>query len=217
MARRRALHAASGQALEMLYAARLEEAYARLAYHYARTDNGAKAVAYLTRVGEKAARQSAHVEAISHLLQALELLQTLPATPERSQQELTLHIALGASLIATKGYAAAEVEQTYARARQLCRHLDGPHQLFPALHGLRNYYQVRAEYQTSRALDEQLLTLAQQAQDSACFWWHTAPWGRRCSSWAQQPRRTCTWHSGWCSTIPSDTAPLRSSMGRTLA
>jgi predicted ATPase len=95
------------------------------------------------------------------------LLQTLPATPERGQQELMLHIALGASLIATTGYAAPEVEQTYARARQLCHHLADPHQLFPALHGLRNYYQVRAEYQTSRTLGEQLLTLAQQAQDSA--------------------------------------------------
>jgi len=165
--RRQALHAAAGQALEMLYAPRLEEAYERLAYHYARTGNVGKAVAYLTLVAKKAARYSAHVEAISHLTQALELLQTLPATPERSQQELTLHIALGASLIATKGYAAPEVEQTYARARQLCHHLDDPHQLYPALHGLRNYYQVRADYQTSHTLGEQLLTLAQQAQDAA--------------------------------------------------
>jgi predicted ATPase len=139
----------------------------RLAYHYARTDNVGKAVAYLSRVAEKAARHSAHVEAVSHLTEALKLLQTQPATPERSQQELTLHIALGASLIATKGYAAPEVEQTYARARQFCDHLDDPRQLFPALHGLRNYYQVRAEYQTSRALGEQLLTLAGQAQDPA--------------------------------------------------
>ena len=114
--RRQALHAAAGQALETLYAPRLEDAYERLAYHYARTDNVAKAVAYLTRVAEKAARNSAHVEAITHLTQGLELLKTLPATPERSQQELPLHIALGASLIATKGYAAPEVEQTYARA-----------------------------------------------------------------------------------------------------
>jgi predicted ATPase len=153
--------------LETLYAPRLEEAYERLAYHYARTDNVGKAVAYLTCVGEKAARHSAHVEAISHVTQALDLLQTLPSTPERSQQELTLHIALGVSLVATKGYAAPEVEQTYARARQLCDHLDDPHQLFPALHGLRNYYQVRAETRTGYALGEQLLTLAGQTQDSA--------------------------------------------------
>ena len=165
--RRQALHAAAGQALETLYAQRLEDAYERLAYHYARTDNVAKAVAYLTRVAEKAARHSAHVEAISHLTQALELLQRLPATPERNQQELSLHIALGASLIATKGYAAPEVAQTYTRARQLCQHLEDPQQLFPVLRGLWSYYFVRAELQTAHALGEQLLALAQQAQDPA--------------------------------------------------
>jgi len=161
------LHTAAGQALETLYAPRLEDAYDRLAYHFARTDNVAKAVTYLTCVAEKAARHSAHVEAISHLTQALELLQTLPATPERNQQELTLHIALGASLIATKGYAAPEVQQTYARARQLYHHLEDPQQLFPVLRGLWGYYFVRAELQTAHTLGEQLLALAQQAQDPA--------------------------------------------------
>ena len=121
--------ASAGQVLETLYALRLDDAYERLAYHYARTDNVAKAVVYLTHVGEKAARHSAHVEAITHFIKGLELLQTLPATPERSQQELRLHIALGASLIATKGYAAPEVAQIYTRARQLCQHLEDPQQL----------------------------------------------------------------------------------------
>jgi predicted ATPase len=92
--RRQALHAAAGQALT-LYVQRLEDAYDRLAYHYASTDNATKAVVYLTRVAEKAARNSAHVEAITHLTRGLELPQTLPATSERSQQELSLHIALG--------------------------------------------------------------------------------------------------------------------------
>ena len=80
---------------------------------------------------------------------------------------MDLHIALGASLIATKGYAAPEVEQTYLRARQLCAHLDDPHQLFSVLRGLWNYYLVCAELQTAHALGEQLLALAQQAQDTA--------------------------------------------------
>src|SRR5262249_13413866 len=73
----------------------------------------------------------------------------------------------GASLIATKGYAAPEVEQTYTRARQCCEHLEAPHQLFPILRGLWIYYVARAELQTAHALGEQLLTLAQQVQDPA--------------------------------------------------
>ena len=76
-------------------------------------------------------------------------------------------IALGASLNATKGIAAPEVEQTYHRAQHLCQFLDDPHQLFPVLRGLWNYYQVRPELQTAHTLSTQLLILAQQVQDSA--------------------------------------------------
>jgi class 3 adenylate cyclase/tetratricopeptide (TPR) repeat protein len=77
--RRHVLHAAAGQVLEELYAARLEEAYDRLAYHYARTDHAAKAVAYLTLVAEKAARRYAHTEAVVSLEEALEHAARLPA------------------------------------------------------------------------------------------------------------------------------------------
>jgi predicted ATPase len=166
-AQRVRLHRRIGARLEAGHGAQAGDMAAELAMHFERGLDSQRAVQYLWHAGQRSMERSAHVEAVAHLTKGLELLKTLPATPERNQQELTLHIALGASLIATKGYAAPEVEQTYARARQLCHHLDDPHQLFPALHGLRNYYQVRAEYQTSRALGEQLLSLAQQAQDPA--------------------------------------------------
>jgi predicted ATPase len=107
------------------------------------------------------------VEAISHLRIGLALLQTLPETPERVEREVDMHIALGASLIATKGYAAPEVGEIYTSARQLCEHLEDPYQLFPVVRGLWNYYLVRAELQTAHELGEQLLTLAQQVQDAA--------------------------------------------------
>jgi len=78
-----------------------------------------------------------------------------------------LLIALGASLLATKGFAAPEVGETYTRAQQLCQHLAEPRQLFLVLRGLYVYYFARAEYQTAHALGEQLLTLAQQVHDAA--------------------------------------------------
>jgi predicted ATPase len=106
------------------------------------------------------------VEAISHLTTGLELLKTLPETAERTQQELPLHIALGASLLAVKGYAASEVQQTYLRAQHLCENLEDPQRLFPVLRGLWSYYHVRTELPTAHALGEQLLTLAQQVQDA---------------------------------------------------
>src|SRR5262249_16885791 len=108
-----------------------------------------KAVPYWYQAGQSAIQRSAHVEAIAHLRQGLALLQTLPETPERTRREVDMLIALGASLLAVKGYATGEVRETYTSAQQLCQHLDDPRQLFPVLRGLHMYYHVRAELQTA--------------------------------------------------------------------
>src|SRR5262249_28240291 len=101
------------------------------------------------------------------LTKGVELLTTLPETRERVQRKVDMLSALGAALIATKGQGAPEVERTYSRARHLCQYLDDSQRLFPVLRGLWHYYHVRAELQTAHALGEQLLTLAQQVQDTA--------------------------------------------------
>ena len=137
-----------------------------LAHHYTEANLTKQGVHYWYTAGQRASERSAHVEAIAHLRQGLALLQTLPETPQRLQREVDMHIALGASLRVTKGFAAPEVGAIYTSARQLCEHLEDPHQRFPVLRGLWNYYLVRAELQTAHALGEQLLSLAQQAQDS---------------------------------------------------
>jgi class 3 adenylate cyclase/predicted ATPase len=136
-----------------------------LAHHYTEAGLTEQAVAYWYKAGQRASERSAHVEAIAHLRQGLGLLKTLPESPQHTQQELLLHIALGASLLAVKGFAASEVGETYTRARQLCEHLDNPQQLFPVVRGLWSYYLVRAELQTAHALGEQLLDFAQQVRD----------------------------------------------------
>jgi predicted ATPase len=91
----------------------------------------------------------------------------LPETRQRLQREVNMDITLGASLLATKGYAAPEVGETYTSTQQLCQHLEDPYQLFPVLRGLWSYYLVRAELLTAHALGKQLLALAQQVQDAA--------------------------------------------------
>ena len=164
--RRQRLHAVAGRALERLYPDWLVERSEELARHYTEAGLNEQAVSYWHKAGQRAAMErSAHVEALAHLRQGLELLKTLPETSERTQREVDMLIALGASLLAVKGYAAAEVGETYTYARQLCEHLNDPHQVFPVLRGLWNYYHARAELLTAHALSEQLLTLAQQVQD----------------------------------------------------
>jgi predicted ATPase len=76
-------------------------------------------------------------------------------------------MALGRALIATRGYAAAEVGVTYTRARALCQQGVQSPQLFPVLFGLWQFYVLQGELQLARELGEQLLALARHLQDSA--------------------------------------------------
>jgi TOMM system kinase/cyclase fusion protein len=164
---RQQYHQRIAQMLEAQFPETAETQPELLAHHFTEAGLTEKAVHYWYHAGQRASERSAHAEAISHLTKGLALLQTLPETPDRVQREVDMLITLGASLLATKGYAAPEVEQTYLRARHLCEHLDDSHQVFPVMRGLWNYYFVHTELQTANALGEQLLALAQQAQDSA--------------------------------------------------
>ena len=88
------LHAAAGRAFEHLYADRLEDAYDRLAYHYARTDEHDKAFTYLVRFAENAARKYAHEDALSALREALRHLDGVPAQDrDRAWLETALRLA----------------------------------------------------------------------------------------------------------------------------
>jgi len=160
-------HLRIAQVLEAQFPETAEAQPELLAHHCTEAGLIEQAVTYWYKAGQRAIQRSAHVEAINHLRTGLALLQTLPETPDRVRREVDMHIALGASLIATKGYAAPDVEQTYLRAQHLCARLEAPHQLFPVLRGLWNYYLVRAELQTAHTLGKQLLTMAQQVQDAA--------------------------------------------------
>src|SRR5207244_5930287 len=67
-----------------------------LAHHCMEAGLIAQAVRYWQKAGQSAVQRSAHVEAIAHLRQGLELLATLPETPERIRREVDMLIALGA-------------------------------------------------------------------------------------------------------------------------
>jgi len=67
------LHARAGEALERLYADRLEEVVSDLAEHYARSPDRAKAVHYLVRAGERATSLFAYEQAKALYQRALEL------------------------------------------------------------------------------------------------------------------------------------------------
>ena len=160
--KRQQLHARIAAVLEERFPETAETQPELLARHFAEAGLAPQAIAYLQKAGDRAAERSAYAEAIGHLTRGLELLQALPDGPERTLQELDLRIALGAALMATRGYAGPEVEETYLRARELCHLVGETPRLFPVLHGLYRFHHVRGELQAAREAGEQLLSLAER-------------------------------------------------------
>jgi class 3 adenylate cyclase/predicted ATPase len=165
--RRRALHARVVETVEKSYANRILEQVERLAHHALRAESWRKAIGYLGQAGAKAASRSANVEAIDHLTRGLATVDRIADGPERLRLELDLQLALGPALMTTKGYGAPEVVRTYARARELCRHVGEHPELFTVLHGLWLYYWVRGDMPAVLDLAQQLHDLAQRVDDLA--------------------------------------------------
>ncbi len=166
-ARRQRLHRHIGEREEQAYGDRTREIAAELAIHFERGRDYRKAIQYLRHAGVNALRRSAHHEASSLLTKGLELLKTLPDTPERDQQELRLLQRLGLALISLKGRAAPEVERIYARAYELCQQHGTTQQLLDVLPGLQGYYLVQGELHKAREVAEQGWRVAQHGSDHA--------------------------------------------------
>ena len=160
--KRQQLHARIAKVLEERLTDAGEAGQEVLAQHWTNAGLAERAIPYWRRAGERAARRSANLEAIAHLNKGLELLGTLPDASEHLDEEFALRMAIGGPLIATKGYPAPEVEQTYSRAWALCDQPGRSAELFPVLRGLWNCYLNRGELHRAHDLAERLVALAEE-------------------------------------------------------
>lgn len=160
-------HQRIAQVLEARFPETAETQPELLAHHYTEAGLASQAIAYWKRAGESATARSANLEAIGHLTRGLALIERLADSPERTEHEITLRIALGAPLMVTKGWAAPDVMSNYTRARELCEQLGETPQLFTVTWGLWLCRFGQAKWQTARKIGEQLLGLAQRLHDPA--------------------------------------------------
>jgi predicted ATPase len=163
---RQQVHQTVAYALEAHFANSAETQPELLAHHFTEAGLPVQAVPYWRRAGERASERSAHAEAIAHLTQGLEGIEGLPEADERHRQELDLQLALGRSLLTTKGMGAEDAERAYRRTCELCQRVEAPAQQIAALAGLRRIASARGDTQTAREVAEQLLGLAQRQQDT---------------------------------------------------
>ena len=160
------LHEAMGKALEDMYGVQATtEAALQLAWHFESAGLPAKAIPYLTAAGVAAVRLSALREAIAHFTHGLDLLGTLPDTPERARAELALQLALCAPVQASTISAYPERGRAALRAFALSQQVGTPQQIIQAAYVLWSYFNNRAEYQRAFQSAEHILSLAGSEND----------------------------------------------------
>ena len=132
---------------------------------------GARDFAASARFFVTAARHSvglfAFREAVSLSDRGLSALRALPDSPARKQQELELQMLKGRALRSTSGWATPEVEEVFARARQLCQELDEPPELFPVLCSLAHFHMIRGNLRECRDRADALIVQAEHAGNPA--------------------------------------------------
>jgi DNA-binding winged helix-turn-helix (wHTH) protein/predicted ATPase len=165
-ARRRRHHLRIAQAIEKLYASRLENRCEALAYHFREGNDLEKTAIYSHQAGVKAATHCAYEEAVRYFEQALDAVEHLPENRHGLEQALAIRVDLGPALIAIGSYLAPVVEANYIQAEKLCGRLGETTQLFPILWTLSRIRNWRGELAAARQLGDQLLSLARREQDS---------------------------------------------------
>ncbi len=163
---RQQLHARITKALEAHFPELMENQPEIFAQHYAEAGFIKKSVAYWGKAGRRSVVRSAMAEAAAQFHKGLDQLALLPDDPERRQQELELCGALGAVLMVVKGYAAPETGHAYARARDLWEQLGSPSEFLQIPYGQSIYHLTRGELDLALRLDEDLLHLSRQRDDS---------------------------------------------------
>ncbi|MCZ6678256.1 MAG: AAA family ATPase [Candidatus Poribacteria bacterium] len=136
-----------------------------LAHHYTEASLIEQAIFYWHRAGERAVGHSANLEAVAHLSKGLELLQTVPDTAERAQQELKLQLTLSIAIGLISGWGAPQIEQTYTRMWELCQQVGSKPQISSALFTLHRFYSMRGELQMALKMGQELMKSAQNSHD----------------------------------------------------
>ena len=156
------LHGSVGQALETLHRAGSEEITIQLAWHFELAGLPEKAVSYLVQAASMAGRRCGWEEAVGHLGRALSLLKGLPDTPERSRQEMAIHMALGGAIQGSPVWATPERAEACERAYQLCRQIGAEDQVVRSLFLLADVSRIQGQLWKSLEICEQMLSIAER-------------------------------------------------------
>jgi DNA-binding SARP family transcriptional activator len=167
LARRRWLHLQVAQALESAGVGDADSVSAQVAAQYAQAGMPERAVPHLVRTAEAARRVFANDLALRLCTRALDMLVSMPHTPENARLELDVLLARMGPLIASRGYAADEVGQARRRAWELGQRVARSDELIELTGELWNFHHVKSEWAQARAYGQAFLAQANQSGNQA--------------------------------------------------
>jgi tetratricopeptide (TPR) repeat protein len=157
--RRRDLHARVAETLVRSFPVTVEREPELVAHHWSSAEQPAKAVAFWHAAGTRALGRAAYLEAADDFRRGLAALDASDRTASDGLEQVDFLTLIGASLQAGSGYAAAGVEDTYARARKACELMRSDDRLVPVIRGQWMFHLLRGEYGTALELADEMLTL----------------------------------------------------------
>jgi tetratricopeptide (TPR) repeat protein len=154
-AQRRRTHLRVARALERLHAHDPAPVAAQVGAHYQRAGAPDPAIGWYQRGAEVAQRLQANAEAVRLLERALDLLGSLPPSPERQARELAILGVLPAPLGATEGWASDRLARAQRRGLQLAGAL-GVEPAPPLLHSVAVASLTRGDFARAQQVAEGL-------------------------------------------------------------
>lgn len=161
--RREALHGTIAEAIESLEDAETEERTVILAYHYGRSCNLDKAVAYTLRAGDHAARLHARAEAANYYNQALITAQKLGDSPQLQMTQIDAILKL-----ATVSSTQAELERdehNLNEAKLFAETLGDQSRLAQVFYRLGRLHYARGDGEAAAKFSEDSLAIADHLGD----------------------------------------------------
>ena len=163
--RRQELHGKIARVLEERFPAAKDADPALLAHHLTAAAMNEAAIPYWRRAGELALKRLALTGAISHLTKGLELVGSLPPSPERDGKELELRTLLGMAWMALRGWATPEIWSSLYPALALAESLGRNDALLPILSGLCTSLTSQGRVAESLQWMEKMLAAADDTGD----------------------------------------------------
>jgi class 3 adenylate cyclase len=165
--KRRELHDRTATILEQEVSDVKHRQPALLAYHYTEAGNAEKAVPFWTLASRQSLAGFANQEAAEQARRGIELLNTLPESPQRAAAEVPLQSVMGTALLSVHGYVDPRVRRVFTRAQDLCEQIGNAPQLFQVVVGLWMYYIISSQLEEAFELSQQLSGIAETTGNPA--------------------------------------------------